>query len=147
MKNRLSKVLSKDVRSILTKDEDGIDILLPGKRKCAYFVIMSDQDATFRFLVSLFFSFFFLKIIAYADTDCNGVLPVPVHLIMDEFANIGQYQTLRRRLQLSVPRGVSVSIIIQQYKQLETVYPTDGAKPLQVTVIFRYSLVVMTLIL
>ena len=126
MKNRLSKVLSKDVRSILTKDEDGIDILLPGKRKCAYFVIMSDQDATFRFLVSLFFSFFFLKIIAYADTDCNGVLPVPVHLIMDEFANIGAIPDFAKKIATIRSRGVSVSIIIQQYKQLETVYPTEG---------------------
>jgi type IV secretion system protein VirD4 len=67
-----------------------IDLLQPGKEKTAIFVITSDQNSTLTFISSLFFSLLFIKLVKYADTQCEGRrLKVPVNLILDEFCNIG----------------------------------------------------------
>lgn len=67
-----------------------IDLLQPGKEKTAIFVVTSDQNSTLTFISSLFFSLLFIKLVKFADTQCEGRrLTVPVNLILDEFCNIG----------------------------------------------------------
>lgn len=84
--SKLQVMQAQLVRNITSYDE--IDLELPGKEKCAYFCIVSDQDNTFEFLSSLFFSFLFIRLIRYADAHCEGGhLKVKVKFILDEFPN------------------------------------------------------------
>ena len=85
---RLQVFQNKLIRQITSYDE--IDLTLPGKQKCAYFCITSDQDSTFDFLSSLFMTFVFIKLVRFADKHgVDGHLPVPVHILADELANTG----------------------------------------------------------
>ena len=59
-----------NIKKITTRDE--IDLELPGQERCAYFLVTSDQDSTFDFLASLFLSFCFIKLVRYADKNCEG---------------------------------------------------------------------------
>ena len=68
--SKLAVLQAQQVRNITSYNE--IDLELPGKQKCAYFCIVSDQDSTFDFLSSLFFSFLFIRLIRYADGYCEG---------------------------------------------------------------------------
>ena len=84
--SKLAVLQAQQVRNITSYNE--IDLELPGKQKCAYFCIVSDQDSTFDFLSSLFFSFLFIRLIRYADGYCEGgMLSTKVKFVLDEFPN------------------------------------------------------------
>lgn len=85
--SRLQVFQSQVTKEITSYHE--LDLTEPGKTKCAYFCAMSDQDSTFTFLSSLFFSFLFIRLVKYADNygKIPGKLDVPVNFILDEFAN------------------------------------------------------------
>ena len=85
---RLQVLQNEAVASIIRHSD--IDLTAPGRKKCAYFVVLSDQDATMAFLSSLFFSFLFIKLVRFADSTPEMRCPVPVNLILDEFNNIGK---------------------------------------------------------
>lgn len=104
--------------------EDDIDLTLPGKKPCAYFCIMSDQDSTLNFLSSLFFSFLFIKLVRYANLN-GGKCDVPVNFILDEFPNIGQIVDFTKKISTVRSRGLNISVIFQTISQLENRYP-DG---------------------
>jgi len=100
-----------------------IDLTLPGKEKCAYFIITSDQDSTFDFLASLFFSFVFIKLVRYADKyGEGGRLPVPVHIIGDEWPNIGTVPDFPKKISTIRSRDISISVIFQNLAQLQNRY-------------------------
>lgn len=80
---RLQIMQNKLVQQITSHDE--IDLSLPGREKCAYFCITSDQDSTFDMLATLFTSFLSIKLVRYADRTKERRLPVPVQFILDEF--------------------------------------------------------------
>ena len=100
-----------------------IDLLLPGKEPCAYFVIMDDQSSTFDFLAALFFSFLFIKLVHYADTLPARRLPVDTYFIMDEFPNISEIPDFNAKLSTVRSRGISISIIFQALSQMQERYP------------------------
>jgi len=103
-----------------------IDLTLPGKQKCAYFIITSDQDSTFDFLASLFFSFVFIKLVRYADKHGEGGrLPVPVHIIGDEWPNIGTVPDFPKKISTIRSRDISISVIFQNLAQLQNRYPLN----------------------
>lgn len=87
--NRLQVFQNDMIRNITSYNE--IDLSLPAKEKCAYYVVIPDQDRTFDFLSSLFFSFLFIDTIRYADhnLNCRGKCDVPIKILFDEFNNIG----------------------------------------------------------
>ena len=87
--NRLQVFQNDMIRSITSYNE--IDLSLPAKEKCAYYVVISDQDRSFDFLSSLFFAFLFIDTIRYADRFAKrrGKCDVPIKIIFDEFNNIG----------------------------------------------------------
>lgn len=121
---RLQTLQTKSIRSITSYPE--IDLTLPGREKCAYFCITSDQENTFEFLSSLFFSFLFIKLTRFADSHCEGGrLPVPVHIIGDELMNAGKIPLFGRRLSVIRSRGISVSCIVQSLGQLQNRYPDN----------------------
>ena len=105
---------------------DDIDLELPGHQKCAYFCITSDQDSTFDFLSSLFFSFLFIKLVRYADKHCvGGKLTVPVTFVCDEFPNIGTIPDFCKKISTVRSRGLNISIIFQNLAQLQNRYPQN----------------------
>ncbi len=112
------------IREVTAYDE--IDLTLPGKEKCAYFCITSDQDSTFDFLSSLFLSFVFIKLVRYADTYGEaGRLPVEVHILADELANIGVIPDLTKKISTIRSRGISMSVIFQNLAQMQNRYPLN----------------------
>ena len=104
---RLQVFQNKLIRQITSYDE--IDLTLPGKQKCAYFCITSDQDSTFDFLSSLFMTFIFIKLVRYADKyGEEGKLPVAVHILADELANTGAILELNKKVSVIRRRNVSI---------------------------------------
>ena len=107
-------------------NRNDIDLVLPGKEKCAYFCITSDQDSTFDFLASLFFSFLFIKLVRFADAEgVDGQLPIPVNFILDEFPNIGAIPDFKKKISTVRSRNIAVSVIFQNLAQLRNRYPND----------------------
>lgn len=110
------------IKKITASDE--IDLELPGQRPCAYFLITSDQDSTFDFLASLFLSFVFIKLVRYADKNCEGGrLPVPVHVLGEELTACGTIPDLARRLSVIRSRNISMSCVFQNLAGLQNRYP------------------------
>lgn len=108
-----------------------IDLTAPGKRKCAYFIILSDQETSMAFLSSLFFSFLFIKLTRFADCSPAGRCPVPVNLILDEFNNIGRIggtpdgSDFARSLSVIRSRDIRVTLAVQSLGQLQNRYPNN----------------------
>lgn len=104
-----------------------IDLTLPGREKCIYFVVTSDQDSTFDFMVSLFFSFLFIKLVRLADQGNNdGKLPIPVHIIGDEWPNAaGAVPDFYKKISTIRSRNLSISVIFQSLAQMQNRYPDN----------------------
>lgn len=100
-----------------------IDLERPAFKKCAYFLITSDRDRTYRFLSSLFFSFLFIRILNAADAQPDGKCPVPVNLVLDEFPNIGVVPDFTSIISTARGRDVRMSVIFQSVSQLMNRYP------------------------
>lgn len=124
--SRLQIFQNKIIRQITSYDE--IDLTLPGREKCAYFCIVSDQDHSFDFLSSLFLSFIFIKLVRYADTHGeNGALPVPVHILADELgAASGTILDLPTKISVIRSRAISISCIFQNLPQMQNRYPFNA---------------------
>ena len=101
---------------------DDIDLTAPGKEKCAYFVVMSDQDSTYQLLSSLFFSFLFIKLADFGKTCKGQSLPISVNMVLDELPSIGNIPDLGRKLATVRKYGVNVVPIIQLISQLDNRY-------------------------
>ena len=102
-----------------------IDLELPGQKPCAYFCITSEQSSAFDFMSSLFVSFLFIKLVGVAQRSPGGILPVPVHLLADELANIGAIPDLNRKISSVRKYGISMSVIFQNLAQMKNRYPDD----------------------
>ena len=124
--SRLQIFQSKVIRQITSYNE--IDLTLPGRKKCAYFCIVSDQDHSFDFLSSLFLSFIFIKLVRYADLHCEGgALPVPVHILADELgAAAGTIVDLPTKISVIRSRRISISCIFQNLPQMQNRYPYNS---------------------
>ena len=122
--SRLQVFQSELIKKITTRDE--IDLELPGKERCAYFLVTSDQDSTFDFLASLFLSFCFIKLVRYADKNCEGgKLPIPVHVLGEELTACGTIPDLSRRLSVIRSRNISMSCVFQNLAGLQNRYPLN----------------------
>ena len=126
---RLQVLQNEAVRRIVSRSD--IDLTAPGRQKCAYYVMLSDQDATMAFLSSLFFSFLFIKLVRYADSTPEIRCPVPVNLILDEFNNIGKLggaadgSDFTRTLSVIRSRAIYVILAVQSLGQLQNRYPNN----------------------
>ncbi len=122
--SRLQVFQSELIKKITARDE--IDLELPGQKPCAYFLVTSDQDSTFDFLASLFLSFVFIKLVRYADRNCEGGrLPVPVHVLGEELTACGTIPDLSRRLSVIRSRNISMSCVFQNLAGLQNRYPLN----------------------
>lgn len=126
---RLQVLQNPEVAKLISGNS--IDLTAPGKRKCAYFIILSDQETSMAFLSSLFFSFLFIKLTRFADSSPGGRCPVPVNLILDEFNNIGRIggasdgSDFARSLSVIRSRDIRVTLAVQSLGQLQNRYPNN----------------------
>ena len=126
---RLQVLQNKEVARLISGSS--IDLTAPGRRKCAYFIILSDQETSMAFLSSLFFSFLFIKLTRFADSCPGGSCMVPVNLILDEFNNIGRIggasdgSDFARSLSVIRSRDIRVTLAVQSLGQLQNRYPNN----------------------
>ena len=93
-----------------------------GKRKTALFCLIPDNDTSFNFLVSLLYTQIFQQLFDLADNQYGGALPIPVHFLMDEFANVSLPDDFDKILATMRSRNVFVSIILQNISQLKALF-------------------------
>ena len=109
-----------ELREVTAYDELELDTL--GDRKTALFLIMSDTDDSFNFLISMCYTQLFNLLCEKADDVYGGRLPVHVRCLIDECANIGQIPKLEKLIATIRSREISASIILQSQSQLKTIY-------------------------
>ena len=120
--NRLAIFQNKLVDAI-TRNHD-VDLLMPGQKPCAYFVIISAQDSAYRFLSSLFFSLALPRLSDYARLHGrNGRLPVLVNFCLDEYCNIGYMDGIADALNSIRGFNMSCQIVVQSLSQWQEKYP------------------------
>ena len=117
---RLAPFDIKELRELMETDEMELDTI--GDRKTALFVIISDTDDTFNFVVSILYTQLFNLLCDKADDVYNGRLPVHVRCLLDEFANIGQIPRFDKLIATIRSREISASIILQSQSQLKAIY-------------------------
>ena len=117
---RLAPFDIKELRKLMSEDEMNLDTL--GDRKTALFVIISDTDDTFNFVVSIMYSQLFNLLCDKADDKYSGRLPVHVRFLLDEFANIGLIPKFEKLIATIRSREISASIILQAQSQLKAIY-------------------------
>ena len=121
---RLAPFDIKELRDLTEYDEMELDTL--GDRKTAMFVIISDTDDTFNFLVAIMYTQLFNLLCDKADDKYGGRLPVHVRFILDEFANIGQIPKFDKLIATIRSREISASIILQAQSQLKAIYKDNA---------------------
>lgn len=120
---RLQILQNKMVQQITSHTD--IDLTLPGREKCAYFCITSDQDSTYDVLATLFTSFLSIKLVRFADRTEKRRLPIPVTFILDEFPNIGVVPDFKKKLATARSRGIGMCILFQNIPQMQNRYPDN----------------------
>ncbi len=118
--SRLEKFNLESLASMTNTDE--LDLKTIGTKKVALFALIPDNDTSFNFLVSILYTQLFQQLFKVADQDYGGCLPVPVHFLMDEFANVSLPDDFDKILSVMRSRGVSVSIILQNLAQLKALF-------------------------
>lgn len=117
---RLAPFDIQEVRDLTSYDEMELDTL--GDRKTALFVIISDTDDTFNFLVAMMYSQLFNLLCDKADDVYGGRLPVHVRCLLDEFSNIGQIPKFEKLIATMRSREISACIVLQAQSQLKAIY-------------------------
>ncbi|WP_270217606.1 VirD4-like conjugal transfer protein, CD1115 family [Dorea longicatena] len=121
---RLAPFDIKELRELMETDEMELDTI--GDRKTALFVIISDTDDTFNFVVSILYTQLFNLLCDKADDEYGGRLPVHVRCLLDEFANIGQIPKFEKLIATIRSREISASIILQSQSQLKAIYKDNA---------------------
>jgi len=121
---RLAPFDIQELRDLMQEDELELDTL--GDRKTALFVIISDTDDTFNFVVSIMYSQLFNLLCDKADDVYGGRLPIHVRCLLDEFANIGLIPKFEKLIATIRSREISASIILQAQSQLKAIYKDNA---------------------
>lgn len=117
---RLEKFNLESLAALTCTDE--LDLPSMGEKKVALYALIPDNDSSFNFLVSILYTQLFQQLFYSADHIHGGALPVPVHFLMDEFANVSLPDDFDKILSVMRSRGVSVSIILQNLAQLKALF-------------------------
>lgn len=118
--SRLEKFNLDAMASLTATDE--MDLASLGTRRVALFAVIPDNDTSFNFLVSMLYTQLFQQLFSLADNRCGGSLPVHVHFLMDEFANVSLPDDFEKILSTMRGRNVSASIIVQNLAQLKALF-------------------------
>ena len=117
---RLEKFNLRSLTALTATDE--LDLPSLGEKKVALFALIPDNDTSFNFLVSILYTQIFQQLFHLADHKYGGSLPVPVHFLMDEFANVSLPDDFDKLLATMRSRNISVSIILQNIAQLKALF-------------------------
>ena len=117
---RLEKFNLESLASLTSTDE--LELSTLGEKKTALFALIPDNDTSFNFLVSILYTQLFQQLFYSADHIHGGSLPIPVHFLMDEFANVSLPDDFDKILSVMRSRSVSVSIILQNLAQLKALF-------------------------
>lgn len=117
---RLSAFNLESIASLTATDELELDLV--GERKTAIFAVIPDNDSTFNFLIGMLYTQLFQMLYYQADIVHGGALPIPVHFLMDEFANVALPDEFDKLLSTMRSRLIFVSIIIQNLAQIKGLY-------------------------
>ena len=118
--SRLEKFNLRSLSMLTMTDE--LDLPSLGEKKTALFALIPDNDTSFNFIVSILYTQLFQQLFYVADHKYKGSLPVPVHFVMDEFANVSLPEDFDKILSVMRSRQVSVSIILQNLAQLKALF-------------------------
>jgi len=118
--SRLEKFNLESVASLTTTDE--MELATLGEKRTALFALIPDNDTSFNFLVSILYTQLFQQLFSSADSIHDGSLPIHVHFVMDEFANVSLPDDFEKILSVMRSRNISVSIIIQNLAQLKALF-------------------------
>lgn len=130
---RLQVFQDDTVKNVVSNDE--IDLKAPGFEKCIYYIVISDQEATMKFIASLFFSMSFIQLVGAADKikrECDengkvireeGRLPVTVNFLIEEAANVGAIPDFEKKEATVRSRGIHITSIYQNIGQIQDNYP------------------------
>ena len=118
--SKLEKFNLSSVEALTATDE--MDIASIGEKKVALFALISDNDPSFNFLVSMLYGLTFETLFNIADRKYQGALPVHVHFLMDEFANVSLPDSFENKLSTMRSRNISSSVIIQNISQLKALF-------------------------
>ena len=121
---RLAPFDIQELRDLMREDELELDTL--GEKKTALFVIISDTDDTFNFVVSIMYSQLFNLLCDKADDEYGGRLPIHVRCLLDEFANIGLIPKFEKLIATIRSREISACIILQAQSQLKSIYKDNA---------------------
>ena len=122
---RLQMFQNEDLQRLTSATD--IDLTLPGKKPCIYYVITSDMDSSFDFIASLFYTFLFIKLVRYADARPDGKCENEVFMLLDEFANLGQIPDFNKKISTVRSRGIALIPILQNLGQFQNRYPNKLA--------------------
>ena len=114
------------LKRVLSETKGGIDILNPGRKRCLYFIGSNDQDASMDSVVSLFYTLEYQELVRYADMRKSGELPITVHMVLDEFANMTPIPDFQKKLSTVRSRNIVTYVIVQDINQLSFMYPNDS---------------------
>ena len=117
---RLATFNLESIASLTATDE--LELNLVGERKTAIFAVIPDNDSTFNFLIGMLYTQLFQMLYYQADIVHDGELPIPVHFLMDEFANVALPDEFDKLLSTMRSRRIFVSIIIQNLAQIKALY-------------------------
>ena len=120
---RLQILQNEAIRHITSAS--GIDLAEPGKSKCVYYMILSDQESSTEFLSSLFFSFLFINLTRYADSTPERRCAIPVNIVFEELNNVGRLDSYPRRLSVARSRAIQICHIVQSLAQFQNRYPEN----------------------
>ena len=123
---RLSALASEELKAVLSADDMRLDTLGDPGQRAAIFATTSDTNATYSFLLAMLMWQAANTLCERALTTYGGELPTPVHLVLDEFANIGRLPDFERTIAVVRSRNIGVSIVLQSLSQLRSAYGDDA---------------------
>jgi len=122
--SRLAVMQNDEIAELMSYPD--MDMLSLGKEKTAYFLVLSDQDSTMRFVSATFFSLLFLRLVGYADSLPERRLPVPVNLVLDELCSVvGAINGFNIKMSNVRSRAIHISYFFQALGQLQNRYPDN----------------------
>lgn len=120
LSSKLEKFNLEELANLTQYDELSLDTI--GEKKVALFALIPDNDVSFNFLISILYTQLFQQLFYIADHKYDGSLPVHVHMVMDEFANVSLPDDFDKILSVMRSRNMSVSIILQNLAQLKALF-------------------------
>jgi type IV secretion system protein VirD4 len=121
--SHLEKFNLEPLRKLTSTDELSLKTI--GLTKTALFAVIPDDDTSFNFIVGMLYTQLFQELYSAAHTRPDGALPVHVHMILDEFANVASIQDFDQKISTMRSRGISVSIIVQNMAQLKVMFEKE----------------------